>query len=318
VRTPLPTAYCVALASLLLSLLLAAQPARAEAPRLFLVFTGPDSLEVAAERRHFEAAVTNTSSAQFAATTDVDVMVAECRTELGVGPSEERDCLLRSARRVMVDFVLSVEARPLDQGRYELALDVRNADGDLLRADLQTVEAASLAEAARLALPLLGARFVEQTLPKTDERSASEVEGVQTTQSHDSTPAEVPAAARFDEVSLPGDLLRWLRCPVGQSWYSKTCSGKAYEVTFEEAGRACPVGFRLPSQAEFGDLLVKCDLEAGGLDCDECDDAERCRGLFGDDEGKYWVAEGRLANLHNGDIGATAKRAEVRCVRSAE
>jgi TolB-like protein len=93
-----------------------------------------------------------------------------------------------------------------------------------------------------------------------------------------------PAAARSGgdaEVAQPGSRLRWLRCPVGQPWNGSSCDGKATEMNWGAAKRACPSGYRLPTKDELMALLVEGK---------PCRDSPVCGSMFGHDRGWYWSA----------------------------
>ncbi len=95
------------------------------------------------------------------------------------------------------------------------------------------------------------------------------------------------------EVKQPSAGLYWQRCPIGQSWNGTECLGKAKKMSWENAKKACPAGYRLPTREEIVELLGKCDnpVRNGKWGyCNSCDTSKSCDGLFESDKGWYWTS----------------------------
>ncbi len=141
-----------------------------------------------------------------------------------------------------------------------------------------------------------------------------------------------PSPDRGDDVSQPGTGLAWLRCPVGTLWNGSSCAGggMAVRVTWDEAAKACPSGYRVPTRKELTDLLGACDRlvdrgEPGR--CAPCDESAVCASMFTITQrrGQYWSADafdGSAAfwvSFKSGDVQRSAKNNQmsVLCVRTA-
>jgi uncharacterized protein (TIGR02145 family) len=107
------------------------------------------------------------------------------------------------------------------------------------------------------------------------------------------------------EVKQPGLNVYWLRCPVGQRWDGKVCTGRA--TVFSDWERAmkyavCPTGYEIPDRGDFMKVLQGCDnyfeemqknvmrRNIGGF-CKKCSHSEDCKSMFASDYGKYWTSE---------------------------
>lgn len=98
-----------------------------------------------------------------------------------------------------------------------------------------------------------------------------------------STPESRPA----DEIQQPGASLFWLRCPVGQTWNGTSCEGAPKRMTWQDAQKACPEGYRVPALEEYKTLLGGCS-DLNGLRCSTCGSSRSCSSMFGNDTGWYW------------------------------
>ena len=85
--------------------------------------------------------------------------MAECREQLGLSPAEERACLLREARRVMVEVIYELSARKLGKD-WELMLTVLDENGSRLSIHTVTAKGRDLAAAARAHLPGLALDYL--------------------------------------------------------------------------------------------------------------------------------------------------------------
>ena len=92
-------------------------------------------------------------------------------------------------------------------------------------------------------------------------------------------------------VKQPGIGLYWLRCRVGREWTGRNCTGRTRSMSWSEALKACPVGYRLPTKQELVLLLDGCNsgVKSGrGGRCNSCEDSSKCSSMFGEDTGDYW------------------------------
>ncbi len=130
------------------------------------------------------------------------------------------------------------------------------------------------------------------------------------------------------EVPQPGTSLTWLRCVGGTKWDGNACAGARLELNWNQASVHCPAGYRLPTRAEFIELLGGCDPSSTSGEvghCASCGKSEPCSALFGDDKGWYWTSTvGRpdrawFASFSDGYVSHfnVANRCNVRCVRAA-
>jgi hypothetical protein len=117
---------------------------------------------------------------------------------------------------------------------------------------------------------------------------------------------------KTDEVRQPETNLNWMRCALGQTWQEGSecaCLSAPQTETWctamgESAGViVCPTpvgtnicestlgaGYRLPTPAEFMDLLGGCSDMGGYYDCDSCAESANCSDMleFDDDGSWYW------------------------------
>jgi len=135
--------------------------ALAQEDKLYVIASGSKSevkvLEPAL--RYFRSEVTENSDLQFSADEEMDSVMSSCRETIGVSPTEERDCRLQAARRVMVEQVLEVVATPSGK-RWEIWLRAMDSEGVLLFEDYVEPEETQLSDAAKLALPLLAHKYL--------------------------------------------------------------------------------------------------------------------------------------------------------------
>jgi hypothetical protein len=131
------------------------------------------------------------------------------------------------------------------------------------------------------------------------------------------------------DVGQSGTDLVWLRCPVGQTWTGNVCEGHRTEMSWDDAQKTCPPGYRLPTIREFAALLGGCGAEVkkGKTGkCTSCRDSTSCAELFRADMDCYWAAEAHNAEyawnalFELGRIGTNRKvsPAAVRCVKGGE
>lgn len=103
------------------------------------------------------------------------------------------------------------------------------------------------------------------------------------------------------EVKAPGTRVRWLRCPVGQTWNGTACTGLRTPMDWKAAKRACPKGYRLPTIFEFLDVLcggasdyhrylVRTGSDIDRHGCKRCTQQPNCAEMFGPDMSWYWTA----------------------------
>ncbi|MDX9721217.1 MAG: hypothetical protein RBU37_10765 [Myxococcota bacterium] len=112
-----------------LSLFFLLNPAVAEeANRVFVRYTGEMAKELEAFGMGFEALVLESGRFRLAGTTEMDTVFAECREQMGVSLSEDRECQLKAARRLFVEQVIELSASLTDSGSTRLVLTVWNTD----------------------------------------------------------------------------------------------------------------------------------------------------------------------------------------------
>ena len=91
----------------------------------------------------------------------------------------------------------------------------------------------------------------------------------------------------------------WERCPVGQTWNGEKCLGQKVEATYSEAIglNGCKrdvFGWesRIPHMDDYAAILDDCQHDESRspqpVQCKPCAQSERCREMFGSDNGKYW------------------------------
>lgn len=129
---------------------------------------------------------------------------------------------------------------------------------------------------------------------------------------------------RYDSVSQPGARLSWLRCPVGAHWTGKECAGVPTPTRWDDASRACPAGWRVPTRIELISLLDGCSPGAHdpGASCRNCSQSALCSKLMGHGDGVTWTADraadrALTVDLARG-VSGSAPRSEtalVRCVK---
>jgi hypothetical protein len=122
-----------------------------------------------------------------------------------------------------------------------------------------------------------------------------------------SASAAAANALKRAETGIPRDVqengtrVRWLRCPVGQTWNGTSCTGLKTAMDWKTAKRGCPSGYRLPTIHEYLSLLCgKADdylqyLASRGHDidshgCKSCTHGQKCAEMFGPDASWYWTA----------------------------
>ena len=152
-------------AVIVVTLLLGALPISAQdsASRVFLRYTGTDAQVAALEgaRLRFEREIHRASEVQFAGTTEMDAVYADCREAVGVGSSEERECQLQAARRIFVEHVIDVGIGRVRRGQYELTIETWDPDANTrVHGDFVEVEADTLDEAARAGMGLLAHSYL--------------------------------------------------------------------------------------------------------------------------------------------------------------
>jgi len=109
------------------------------------------------------------------------------------------------------------------------------------------------------------------------------------------TPSQptAPSQSQPNEVQQSGTNLYWLRCPVGETWNGSSCDGKAKIFRWDDAQKACPQGYRVPTRAEYATLLGGCDafVTAGEIGfCNNCSKSSPCSSMFGEDTHGYWTS----------------------------
>lgn len=97
---------------------------------------------------------------------------------------------------------------------------------------------------------------------------------------------------RPPEVQQPGTGVFWTRCAMGQSWSGTACTGAPALSVASSAQAACPVGYRLPTRAEFIAMYGSCSpgvtTGAAGV-CTPCATNPTCRGFLAGNE-TCWTA----------------------------
>ena len=142
---------------------LAPAVAQDNSSRVFLRYTGSDAAVAALEgaSMRFERVIYQASAIQFAGTTEMEAVYAECREAIGVSVAEERECQLQAARRLSVGRVIEIELAPLDRDHHELTLQVWDPDANTrVHGDFIEVEADSLDAAARAGMPRLAHSYL--------------------------------------------------------------------------------------------------------------------------------------------------------------
>jgi len=162
-----------------------------------------------------------------------------------------------------------------------------------------------------------------------------------------STCTEQGIATTYDEASgqylveHPETGMRWVRCAIGQTWNTETCScdGEPSLLTFADALSACPGGFVFPSDDDFATVL--CNFSSDMIDeCpaehyDSCASCSLCDALFPGDTGYYpssdyeWDADAGAGGVRGFDFALGCASADyysdeqygagwnVRCVESS-
>ncbi len=254
----------------------------------------------------------------------------------------QQECFYPGRREVDVAAGETTEVR-LDLAPREGAVEilVTDANGKPVRADVflngralgrtgaklsgELYKISACESGERLVVRAPGYRPFEQIV-RIAER---ETTGVQV-ELEAAAPDEASGVRRPDDEGQPGTRLRWLRCPVGQTWSGSACVGSAAKLDWRAARTSCPSGFRLPTRQEIVDLLGACDdaVRSGQSGyCRACDAGDTCRAMFTPDSGVYWVAsplddsrawrtgfgDGRLSIWYLLD-----EEYSVRCVSSGE
>jgi TolB-like protein len=130
------------------------------------------------------------------------------------------------------------------------------------------------------------------------------------------------------EVQQPGTKLLWLRCRHGKIWNGTSCEGQTKKMRWEDAPKACPEGYRVPTVDEYKTLLGGCSGRES-ISCTSCSTSPSCSSMFGSDAGVYWSSsscEGALfsawfISFGDGSIGRGDKYHadyHVRCIRRSK
>jgi hypothetical protein len=91
--------------------------------RLYLQLSGEASADFEKLLGHFQSPLLKLSNTSFAGSSDMDVVYAECRDELGVDLEEERKCQLKAAKRASIDELVQLEAVRVE-GSLSLTMSV--------------------------------------------------------------------------------------------------------------------------------------------------------------------------------------------------
>ncbi len=134
----------------------------AEEKRVYVVFGGSNAEQgtLAGELSHFRSVITDLSAMRFTADREMDVVMAQCREQIGLAATSDRECMLTASRRVMVDLIYELKARSLGRKSFEFTLTVLNDQGEMVYETLTSQEGANLASAAREAYPRLARAYL--------------------------------------------------------------------------------------------------------------------------------------------------------------
>ncbi len=130
---------------------------------------------------------------------------------------------------------------------------------------------------------------------KEAEKRAAEDEKLPTGEGGEKpVPQKEKRPVRIVKVKQPDKNLYWLRCPLGQTYNGSTCKGEAIVMSWKEALKACPKGFRLPKRKEIVSLLGGCDSDVHQKKyghCTKCEESKTCSSMLGKDGGRYWSSD---------------------------
>ncbi len=130
------------------------------------------------------------------------------------------------------------------------------------------------------------------------------------------------AAAVEADIQQPGSTLRWSACPVGQTKRDR-CDGVPSQYSWDDAQKACPDGYRVPTLDEFK-ILLGCSAVLKDR-CNACRESASCSAVFGDANGYFWTSSASetddawVVGLRSGSAARISKTATryVRCIRGA-
>ena len=135
--------------------------AQSPTSRVYLRFAGEHTDELSSASVRFQQPILREQSVEFAGTAEMEQVYSQCATDLGVNASEERECQLQAARRIMVEEVIEISMSSPTRGTYELVIEVWSPDSNgLVHADYVEVEAESLSGAVRSGLPALARSYL--------------------------------------------------------------------------------------------------------------------------------------------------------------
>jgi hypothetical protein len=95
---------------------------------------------------------------------------------------------------------------------------------------------------------------------------------------------------------------KWVRCPANQQWDPDECEclGQLFQeadTKYEAAKTLCPPGYFWPDRVEMATVLcnyVEVDSLHEEDHYDSCSECSRCESMFGNDTGRYMLADGTL------------------------
>lgn len=129
--------------------------------RVYLRYEGKLAAKVEPLSMLFEGPILEVGVVEFAGTKDMDSVYADCRGELGVGATEDRECRLQAARRVFVDEFIEITATKTDSNTAMLTLTVWSPESNAkIFGALVEPEAESFNEGVQLGLGELAGKYL--------------------------------------------------------------------------------------------------------------------------------------------------------------
>jgi len=135
--------------------------AQEEPARVYLRYEGKLAPKVEPLSMLFEGPILEVGVVEFAGTKDMDSVYADCRSEIGVDATEDRECRLQAARRVFVDEFIEITASRTDGDKAMLTLTVWSPESNAKSfGALVEPEAASFNEGVQLGLGELAGKYL--------------------------------------------------------------------------------------------------------------------------------------------------------------
>jgi len=247
--------------------------------RIYMMASGSEDEQEALDSslKYFRSEVTKLSDLTFTPDKEIDSVLTSCRETIGVNSTEDRDCRLQAARRVMVDQVLEIVGSK-GKKSWELWVRVLDPEGKLLFEDFVEIDGKDLKAAAKEGLPLLAHKYLcnvhsiqsacaestdvapPNSVAKNAVASASggrlEIVNV--------TPSPVIVLANGLEVgNAPGQLLDLPLGDVEVTLRSPGYDDLTQQMTFTEAKMESLAGITLTPKP--GVLVVSCNIEGASV-----------------------------------------------------